>query len=307
MATKPTELDEAQQALETKLKHIAITREKTEKIISSNNEQRIERHRDALKDLVNAADSSKRTVEGLKIANGEDIESITEWGEKIENTIGQADIDLDTLQKWIIKTKEHTTAKSRKEQLDFEKELYEAKLHYKTQLEETKQQQIGGETSSSMSRKIIYRDICDAKLPWDAELDGVLESQWLSCKRMLPDMITVPRPIARHQEPITDIQHHGFGHASNQGVSAVVYALAKQDSRDTQTLVAAKSRLAKRGLTIPWLELVAGHMTANLVSNVAKVIGQERVSQQHDGMTVQSLCIGYEAWGSTDSLWLIVS
>jgi hypothetical protein len=59
MATKPTELDEAQQALETKLKHIAITREKTERILSSNNEQRIERHRDALKDLVNAADSSK--------------------------------------------------------------------------------------------------------------------------------------------------------------------------------------------------------------------------------------------------------
>jgi hypothetical protein len=55
MATKPTELDEAQQALETKLKHIAITRDKTERILSSNNEQRIERHRDALKDLVNAA------------------------------------------------------------------------------------------------------------------------------------------------------------------------------------------------------------------------------------------------------------
>ena len=160
MATKPTELDEAQQALETKLKHIAITREKTEKILSSNNEQRIERHRDALKDLVNAADSSKRTVEGLKIANGEDIESITEWGEKIENTIGQADIELDTLQKWIIKTKEHTTAKSRKDQLDFEKELYEAKLHYKTQLEETKQQQIEGETSSSMSSSGL-----EAKLP----------------------------------------------------------------------------------------------------------------------------------------------
>lgn len=80
MATKPTELDEAQQALETKLKHIAITREKTERILSSNNEQRIERHRDALKDLVNAADSSKRTVEGLKIANGEDIESIRRVG-----------------------------------------------------------------------------------------------------------------------------------------------------------------------------------------------------------------------------------
>ncbi|CAB4031399.1 Pro-Pol poly [Paramuricea clavata] len=78
-----------------------------------------------------------------------------------------------------------------------------------------------------------------------------------------------------------DIQLHGFGDSSNQGVSAVVYALAKQDSGDTQRLVAAKSRLAKRGLTIPRLEFVVGHMTENLVSNVAKAIGEERVSQQH--------------------------
>ena len=53
-------------------------------------------------------------------------------------------------------------------------------------------------------------------------------------------------------------------------IKVSVYALAKQDSRDTQTLVAAKFRLAKHGLTIPQLELVAGHMTANLVSNVGR-------------------------------------
>ena len=43
-------------------------------------EQLTERYRDTLKDLVSAADSS---VEGLKIANGDDIEGITAWGEKI--------------------------------------------------------------------------------------------------------------------------------------------------------------------------------------------------------------------------------
>ena len=127
-------------------------------------EQRIERHRDALKDLVSVEDSSKRTVEGLKITNGDDIEGITAWGEKIENTIGEADIDLDRLQKSITKSKEHTTAKSRKDQLDFEKELYETKLHYKAQLEkmseETEQQQNGGETSCSMSSSGL-----EAKLP----------------------------------------------------------------------------------------------------------------------------------------------
>lgn len=35
-----------------------------------------------------------------------------------------------------------------------------------------------------------------------------------------------------------------------------------------QGLVAAKARLAKQGVTIPRLELVAGHMTVNLLTNV---------------------------------------
>ncbi|CAB4024990.1 Hypothetical predicted protein [Paramuricea clavata] len=95
-------------------------------------------------------------------------------------------------------------------------------------------------------------------------------------------MITVPRPIVRHQG---QLQISNFMDSAmlaiKESVLLIVYALAKQDSEDTQTLVAAKFRLAKRGLTIPRLELVAGHMTANLVSSVAKAIGEERVSQQH--------------------------
>ena len=53
MASKP-EIDEAQRTLETKLKHIAITPGKTEKILDSNNQQKIERHRDALMQLSEA-------------------------------------------------------------------------------------------------------------------------------------------------------------------------------------------------------------------------------------------------------------
>ena len=127
-------LREAQQALETELKQLALNRDKTEKIFATNNYQRIERHLKALKDLVSAADNSKRTVESLKIANKEEIESIMAWCDQIENTIGEADIHLDQLQNWIAQTEKDTADKSRKEQLDFEKELFEVKLHYQTQL-----------------------------------------------------------------------------------------------------------------------------------------------------------------------------
>ena len=41
-----------------------------------------------------------------------------------------------------------------------------------------------------------------------------------------------------------------------------------QPTKTYQGLVASKARLAKEGLTIPRLELVAGHMAVNLAINV---------------------------------------
>lgn len=56
-------------------------------------------------------------------------------------------------------------------------------------------------------------------------------------------------------------------------------ALIKQESGDTGSY--SKVASSEAGLTIPRLELVAGHMTTKLVSNVAKAIGEEKVSQLH--------------------------
>ena len=93
--------------------------------------------------------------------------------------------------------------------------------------------------------------------------------------------MTTPRPIAPYQEPIKEIHLHAFGDASGKGVSTAVYGVSRQDSGDTQMLIAAKSRLAKRGFTIPRLELIAGHMAVNLITNVANAIGKERITEQH--------------------------
>jgi tRNA 2-selenouridine synthase SelU len=45
-----------------------------------------------------------------------------------------------------------------------------------------------------------------------------------------------------------------------------------QASGVTQGLVAAKSRLAKQGLTIPRLELVSGHMASNAADNFRRAL-----------------------------------
>ena len=60
---------------------------------------------------------------------------------------------------------------------------------------------------------------------------------------------------------------------------AAVYAVVQQESGTVQDLVAAKSRLAKTNLTIPRLELVAGHMAVNLAVNVRNALEEFRVAE----------------------------
>ena len=120
--------------------------------------------------------------------------------------------------------------------------------------------------------KLIYREICDQKLAWDAPLPDVYADRWKNWEHKLPDSVTLPRSLATYQEPIKEIKLHAFGDASGHGVSAAIYAVVRQESGVTQGLVAAKSRLAKQGLTIPRLELISGHMAVNLVTNVHKAL-----------------------------------
>ena len=78
----------------------------------------------------------------------------------------------------------------------------------------------------------------------------------------------MPRSLAVAGEEIREITLHAFGDASGQGLAAAVYAVVQQHSVVKQGLLAVKARIAKEGLTIPRLELVAGHMAANLLTNV---------------------------------------
>ena len=88
----------------------------------------------------------------------------------------------------------------------------------------------------------------------------------------LTNGISMTRNLVRKLEKIDAIDLHSFGDASNNGVSAVVHAVVHQETDVNQGFVAAKARLAKKSLTIPRKELVAGHMSANLVRNVKKAL-----------------------------------
>ena len=124
----------------------------------------------------------------------------------------------------------------------------------------------------TLTGKQIYREVCEAKIPWDIPLNNNLLQVWKHWEQQLPVEYEVPRSITLYQEEIEEVELHAFGDASGQGVGAAVYSVVRQRSGTTQQLVAAKSRLAKKGLTIPWLELVGAHMATNLLINVRNAL-----------------------------------
>ncbi|XP_028415663.1 uncharacterized protein LOC114539026 [Dendronephthya gigantea] len=131
----------------------------------------------------------------------------------------------------------------------------------------------------TLQGKLLYRDCCDRKVAWDARLPSDLEGRWLKWETSLPNHVNAPRSLAQFQEKIEDVKLHAFGDASGYGVAASVFAVVKQQSGISQGLVAAKSRLAKKNLTIPRLELVSAHMATNLVHNIREALDGFPVSQ----------------------------
>ena len=146
---------------------------------------------------------------------------------------------------------------------------------------------LGIASPTTLVGKMIYREECEQHLPWDAVLPEKLEKQWEKFKKSLPDEVRIPRSLATAKEPVQVIDLHDvFGDTSGTGTAAAD-AVVYQESSTNQGLLAAKARLAKKGLTIPRLELVAAHMATNLVDNVRNAL---------EGCAVRSV------YGWTDSM-----
>ena len=131
---------------------------------------------------------------------------------------------------------------------------------------------LGVVSPMSLVGKMLHREICDCKIPWDKQLPSDLIAKWLVWQNKLPDKVEFPRSLVNFCEDINDIKLHAFGDASGKGVAAAVFAVIEQPSGVSHGLVAAKSRLAKEQLTIPRQELVSAHMACNLLHNVKQAL-----------------------------------
>ena len=125
----------ASRDLETKLTQLRITKGKTETMLSSGSVTRIKRHKDSLHAIVAAVEKSTRKVEELKIASGEEIAAINAWGDKVEEELTAVDKDMDSMATYLSEMDQEQVEKSRREQLAFEKALFEQKLKFNRELE----------------------------------------------------------------------------------------------------------------------------------------------------------------------------
>ena len=102
--------------------------------------------------------------------------------------------------------------------------------------------------------KILLRNLYDLRMPWDNEIPQEIENKSVKWVNGLNIKIEIPRSISTRE---TNIDIHLFSDASMNGVWTVLYAVTYQPNKISQGLITSKSRLAKRNLTIPRLELIA--------------------------------------------------
>ena len=125
--------------------------------------------------------------------------------------------------------------------------------------------------------KILYRNLCDLKIPWDKEIPKEIENKWVKWVESLNIKVEIPRTITSVREKLSHIDIHLFGDASAKGVCTVAYARIFQTNKISQGLIASKSRLAKKNLSIPRLELIAAQMTSNLANNIKNALVSQNI------------------------------
>ena len=124
--------------------------------------------------------------------------------------------------------------------------------------------------------KILFRNLCDLRIPSDNEIPQEIENKWVKWVNGLNIKIEIPRSISI-RETITNIDIHLFSDASINGVCTVAYVVLYQPNKISQGLIRSQSRLEKRNLTIPRLELIAVQMPAILSQNIKNHLNNPNV------------------------------
>ena len=113
--------------------------------------------------------------------------------------------------------------------------------------------------------KHLYREACDLERCWDKILSPEFQKQWNKWIGRL-DAIRITTIL----QPIQWIDFHMCGDSSGMASATSGIAVIKQPSQITSGILSSRARVAKRGVSMPRLELVATHMNVNMGYKICK-------------------------------------
>ena len=106
--------------------------------------------------------------------------------------------------------------------------------------------------------KVLYREICELKILWNESVPQAIKLKWEKWKIDIVNKVDISRSLTLKEEPINSEDLHVLGYC------AVAYAEVSQPSKVNQGLIASKSRLSKKDITIPRLEFIVTRIKAAL-------------------------------------------
>lgn len=123
--------------------------------------------------------------------------------------------------------------------------------------------------------KVFIRELWIGGIDWDTKLPEVLRKRWIAFRAQLKNVerISIPRWIGTSKD--ISFELHGFADASTTSYAATIYhKVISEEGMIRCGLFTAKSRAAPiKPVSIPRLELSAALLTAELMENVLRAMG----------------------------------
>ncbi|CAB3996422.1 Collagen alpha-1(XXVII) chain B [Paramuricea clavata] len=124
--------------LDTKLKQLKLTVDRTGTIVESNQQDAIERHCATIKSITNSINEMRVAVEEIKIQAETDITEITAWNTEIDNKLAESDKVVEELRTWLDQRRKEKDNVARDEQIQFETMLFKTRMEFETKLASAK-------------------------------------------------------------------------------------------------------------------------------------------------------------------------
>ncbi|XP_073942495.1 uncharacterized protein [Choristoneura fumiferana] len=141
--------------------------------------------------------------------------------------------------------------------------------------------------------KVLIQKLWLCNLEWDDELPSNLCEEWIAYRDELIYLrnIKIPRWLKTTRSPNEDVQLHGFADASTQAYAAVTYLRVVNNDGVHVTMIASRTKVAPlKQISVPKLELCAAALLAELIHDVAELLGihKNKIFVWTDSMVVLS-------------------